>query len=157
MSILEALNARTMEMRKARDPMAATFQQIQAGAQAAAKSRALDATVTEEDAIAALKKAEKNAKDMITALDERIGEVVFNENHPLFTPRSKAQDELSAIQSLLPAKADVMAVREAAEAFLEGKERNMKAMGATMAHLRSTFGDSLDNAEASAVLRTILS
>jgi uncharacterized protein YqeY len=156
MTILDRLNSYTLELRKSRDPLAATFQQIQAGANAAAKSRSLDAPVSDEDAVAALKKAAKNAKDMLAALDGRIGEANFRPGHSLYEPRHKAQTELDAIQSLLPRVADVTEVRAAAETFVATTDGSMKAMGATMAHLREKFGDSLDSAQASAIVRTLV-
>lgn len=150
MSILAALNARTLELRKARDPLAATFQQIQAGATAAAKSRALDAEVTDADAVAALKKAQKNVNDLISVLQ---GQGIQAADGRYVA----ALAELEAIESLLPARPDPQAVREAAESFLVGQEKSMKLMGTTMAHLRETFGDSLDNAEASQMVKALLS
>lgn len=150
MSTLAQLNARTLEMRKTRHHLAATFQQIQAGVTAAAKTRGLDAEATDADAITALKKAQKNARDMYEALtgtglkstDERYA-VVW--------------DELREIQALLPAKASAEDISAAAEQYLSTVEdRSMKAMGGTMAHLRTKFGDSLDNAEASAIVRGLL-
>ena len=150
MSTLAQLNARTLEMRKARHPLAATFQQIQAGATAAAKARALDAEVTDADAVTALKKAQKNARDMYEALtgtglkstDERYA-VVW--------------DELREISALLPPKASEADVRAAAEQHLTGVEdRSMKAMGGTMAALKAKFGDALDPAEANQIVRGLL-
>lgn len=149
MSILASLNAYTLELRKTRNPLAPVFQQIQAGASASAKERALDAEVTDADAIAALKKAEKNARDMISVLS---GQGVTSGDNRY----DNAQTELQAIQALLPSKASLDEVRAVAEAYLDGQERNMKAMGGTMAHLRAKFGDSLDNAEASTVVRSLL-
>ncbi len=150
MSTLDQLNARTLEMRKSRHHLAATFQQIQAGATAAAKTRSLDAEATDADAIAALKKAEKNVRDMFDVLAKvgvSKGDVRYD----------AAQQELDEIQALLPQKATEDAVRASAGLYLTGVEdRSMKAMGGTMAHLRATFGDALDNAEASAIVRALL-
>ena len=151
MSALQNLNARTLEFRKARDPLAATFQQIMAGATASAKARGLDEAVTDADATAALKKAEKNVRDMLAAL----GSKGVAEDDPRY---QGALNELRNIESLLPAKASADDIRAAAEQHLSGvADRNMKAMGGTMAHLRATFGDSLDNAEASQIVKSLLS
>lgn len=150
MSTLAALKAKTLELRKSRDPLAPVFQQIQAGATASAKARALDAEITDADAVAALKKAEKNARDLIGVLTDQ-GVAAGDSRY------DAAQVELHAIQALLPAKASEAEVRKSAEDFLADKERNMKAMGPTMAHLRTTFGDALDSNEASAIVKSLLS
>jgi uncharacterized protein YqeY len=147
-SILAALNAKTLELRKTRDPLAGSFQAVQALATANAKETVVklkqdpaSAVVTDEDALRAIQKSIKQVNDTLA----------------LKPDHEQSIRELAMLESLLPQMASEDDIRGEAETFAATlPEKTMKQMGAIMAHLSTTFGTSLDKAKASAVVRQVL-
>lgn len=148
MSVLAALNAKTLELRKARDPLAGALLSIQSQATAFAKENAIkagdlaSAKVTDDDALRAIQKGIKQVKDTLA----------------LKPDHEASQKELEILESLLPKMASEDEIRGEAESVINAlPEKNMKQMGGVMAHLSTVFGTSLDKAKASAVVRSLLS
>lgn len=163
MSILAALNAKTLELRKARDPLAGAFQGVQALATANAKERTLvefnktqakaseaerttvdfsTVKANDEDALKAIQKAVKQVKDTLA----------------LKPDHQQSIDELATLEALLPRMASEDEIQGEAESFLRTMpEAGMKQMGVAMAHLQTVFGTSLDKSKASGVLKGLLS
>jgi uncharacterized protein YqeY len=147
--VLAALNAKTLELRKARDPLAGSFQGVQAIATANAKERAVKAgadlstvKADDDDALRAIQKSIKQVKDTLA----------------LKPDHEQSQNELAVLESLLPKMASEDEIRGEAEGVINAlPEKNMKQMGAVMAHLTKTFGTSLDKAKASGVVKALLS
>ena len=148
MSVLAALNAKTLELRKARDPLAGSFQSVQATATANAKERAVKAgadlstvKADDDDALRAIQKAIKQVKDTLS----------IKPDHEL------SLAELEILETLLPQMASEDEIRGEVESLIAGlPEKSMKAMDGIMASLTQTFGTSLDKAKASAVVRELL-
>lgn len=149
MSILAALNAKTLELRKGRDELAGSFQAVQALATANAKDRVIKAggdlstvTVEEADAVSAIQKAIKQVRDTLS----------------LVPTDAKSLRELEILESLMPKQPSEDELRGEAESFAAGLEvKSMKQMGALMAHLASVFGVALDKSKASSVAKSVLS
>ena len=148
MSVLAALNAKTLELRKARDPLAGALLSVQAGATANAKERAVKAgadlsavKADDEDALRAIQKGIKQVKDTLA----------------LKPDHEASLGELAILESLLPKMASEDEIRGEAESYIATlPEKNMKQMGGVMAHLNSVFGTSLDKGKASGVVRSLL-
>ena len=149
MSILAALNAKTLELRKTRDPLAGSFQAVQALASASAKERAIKegadfSTVQadEEDAVRAIQKSIKQVKDTLA----------------LAPTDAKSLRELEMLEAFLPKQPSEDELRGEAESFVATlPEKSMKQMKEVMGHLVGTFGASLDKSKASAVAKAVLS
>lgn len=149
MSILAALNAKTLELRKTRDPLAGSFQGVQAIATAFAKERAIkDGTdlalvkANDDDALRAIQKSIKQVKDTLA----------------LKPDHQQSIDELATLEALLPQMASEDEIRGTAEAFIATlPDHSMKQMGGVMAHLMQTFGTSLDKGKASTTVKWLLS
>lgn len=150
MSILEKLNAKTLELRKSRDELAATFQSVQAATTALAKLRGIDAQPTDEDAAIAINKAIKNVRDMV--------EVLVDQDKVEGEAYARAEREKDLLERLLPARVSDEEVRlEVAQALLEhGPELSMKMMGPLMKHLQEKYGAALDKPAASAIVKSLL-
>lgn len=148
MSVLAALNAKTLELRKTRDPLAGSFQAVQALAIANAKERAIKAKqdlstvkADDEDALKAIQKSIKQVRDTLA----------------LKPDHEASLRELEILESLMPKMASEQEIQGEAESFVATlPEKSMKQMGAVMAHLTSVFGTSLDKAKASTVARQAL-
>jgi len=148
-SVLANLNAKTLELRKARDPFAACLLTVQSTAKAFAKERAVKAgadlsnvEVTDEDALRAIQKGIKQANDALS----------------LRPDHAESLCELEILGALMPHMASEDEIRGEAESILSQlPEKNMKAMGTVMAGLMQVFGTSLDKAKASAVVKSLLS
>jgi uncharacterized protein YqeY len=149
-SILEKLNAKTLELRKSRDELAPTFQSVQAATLANAKLRGLDAGATDDDAVLAINKAIKNVSDMANVLidQDKTDSAAF----------ARAEREKDALELLLPARVSEDEVRlEVAQALLEhGPELSMKMMGPIMKHLETKYGAALDKKAASSIVQSLL-
>lgn len=149
MSVLAALNAKTLELRKARDPLAGALLSVQSAATANAKERAVKAKqdlatvkADDEDALRAIQKGIKQVQDTLS----------HKPDHEL------SLRELEILESLLPKMASEDEIRGEAESFAAGlSEKSMKQMGAVMTHLSNVFGTALDKSKASAVARALLS
>lgn len=148
MSVLAALNAKTLELRKARDPLAGALLSVQAGATANAKERAVKdkqdlSTVkaNDDDALRAIQKGIKQVRDTLA----------------LKPDHEASLQELEILEALLPQMASEQEIEGEAESFIATlPEKSMKQMGSVMAHLTATFGTSLDKAKASGVVRKLL-
>jgi uncharacterized protein YqeY len=147
-SILAALNAKTLELRKTRDPLAGSFQGVQALATASAKERAIKAAdlenvkPTDDDALRAIQKSIKQVKDTLA----------------LKPDHQPSLNELALLESLLPQMASEDEIRGEAESFIRTiPQPSMKQMGVTMTHLTAVFGTSLDKGKASQVVKALLS
>ena len=150
MSFLAALNAKTMELRTARDPLAGSFQSVQALATANAKERALKAgqdlstvKADDEDALKAINKAIKQVRDTLS----------------LAPNDEKSLNELAILESLLPKMASEDEISEAVNMMvgaIASGEKSMKHMGPIMAKLNEIFGAGLDKAKASAIVKQAL-
>lgn len=149
MSVLAALNAKTLELRKSRDPLAGALQGVQAIATANAKERAVKAgadlstvKADDDDALRAVQKGIKQVKDTLA----------------LKPDHEASLKELEILEALLPQMASEDQIRGEAESLIAAlPERNMKQMGGVMAGLTKTFGTSLDKGKASAVVKALLS
>ena len=148
MSVLAALNAKTLELRKNRDPLAGSFQAVQALATANAKERAIKAKqdlstvkADDEDALKAIQKSIKQVRDTLA----------------LKPDHQASLNELAILEDLLPQMASEQEIQTEAESFVGTlSEKSMKQMGAVMAHLVAVFGTSLDKSKASQVARQAL-
>lgn len=149
MSILAALNAKTLELRKSRDPLAGSFQGVVSLATALAKERAI-----KEGTDLSLVKA--NDEDALRAVQKSIKQV--NDTLALKPDHEQSINELATLEALLPRMASEDEIRGEAEAYVNAlPERNMKQMGGAMAQLTKVFGTSLDKAKASQVVKGLLS
>lgn len=148
MSVLAALNAKTLELRKARDPLAGALLSVQSQATAFAKERAVkDKTdlalvkANDDDALRAVQKGIKQVRDTLALKPDHEASLA----------------ELAILEALLPQMASEQEIEGEAESFIATlPEKNMKQMGGVMAHLTATFGTSLDKAKASGVVRKLL-
>ena len=154
MSILKALNSKTMELRKSRDELAGSFQAVQGFATATSKERGLKTgnfEVTDEDALRAVQKSVKQVRDTLGQLEEGNGQ-----STPLY---ARSKRELAELETLLPKMADDGEVTRVVQAFigtLDPATVSMKSMGGVMAHLQETFGTNLDKGRASAIVKNAL-
>lgn len=147
MSVLANLNAKTLELRKGRDELAGRFQAVQALAIASAKERARVAgdpqayEVVEDDAIKAVQKAIKIARDTLA--------IAPND--------ALSQREAETLEALLPQAASEDEIRAEAQAILASMEEVSKgAMGDIMKALNAKFGAALDKSKASQIAREVL-
>jgi uncharacterized protein YqeY len=144
MGIAQDLQKTTLELRKQRVVYAPGFQTVWGFAQASAKERGLkggDANVNDEDALRAIQKGIKMNKDVLDILPTD----------------GVAQQELAALEALLPQMATEDEVRAAAAQYVATNELDAKkGMGQVMAHLSATFGTSLDKSMASRIAREAL-
>lgn len=155
MTIAQALAAKTLELRKARDEIAPSFQSVLGFAQANAKERArvggnvqAGADISEDDALRAITKGIKMCRDTIEAAKSA------EKEHPNLALINR---ELSELEALLPSMTSDADVSSAAGEFLATQgERNMKLMGPTMAHLTGLFGTSLDKGKASGIVKQLI-
>lgn len=147
MSVLTNLNNKTLELRKGRDELASRFQAVQALAIASAKERARVAgdpqayEVTEDDAVKAVQKAIKIARDTLA--------IAPND--------SLSQREAATLAALLPQAASDDEIRAEAESVLSSMgEVSKGVMGEIMKALNAKFGAALDKGKASQIVREVL-
>lgn len=148
MSVLAALNAKTLELRKSRDPLAGALLAVQSGATASAKERAIKdgvdlsaVSANDEDALRAIQKGIKQVKDTLSHKPDH----------------EASLKELAILESLLPQMASEDEIRGEAESLIAAlPEKNMKQMGGIMAGLVQVFGTSLDKGKASAIVKSLL-
>lgn len=148
MSVLEALNSKTLELRRARDPFAPCLLTAQSNAKAFAKERAVKAgdlnniVVTDNDALRAIQKGIKQANDTLAIRPDH----------------AESLCELEILESLLPVMTSEDEILEEASAIISTlPEKSMKAMGAIMASLSAKFGTTLDKGKASVIVKALLS
>ena len=150
MSVLAELNRVSLEMRKNRDELAKSLSVVINAANQIAKDRATDKgnyTVTDEDAIQAIRRAVKQTEDTIAILAEN-----HAEDGELYVRSAR---ELSVLKNLLPQSPDGAVISEFVQKYLvqTGTERNIKAMGPIMKALGEQYGAVLDRGMASQVVR----
>lgn len=147
MNILEALNAKTLELRKSRDELAGSFQGVLALATASAKERAIkegdlmSVKLTEADAVTAIQKSIKQVRDTLS----------------LVPTDAKSLRELEVLESLLPKQPSEDEIRGEVESFVASQtERPKGFIGVVMKHLVSVYGAALDKGKASAIINKVL-
>lgn len=156
MSVLAALNAKTLELRKARDPLAGALMSTVASATAFAKERVVLAnSKLDEDKRIDLATVKADDEDAMRAVQKGIKQVKDTLSHK--PDHAESLKELEILESLLPQMASEDEIRGEAESFINGlEEKNMKQMGKVMAHLNTVFGTSLDKSKASGVVKALL-
>lgn len=140
--IVAKLKARTLELRKARDPLAPTFQMVLAEAKNAAIAARLE-DFTEDMAVAAIKRN-------IGAAEEALNSAPGDE---------LSKRKVSELQALLPAKVSNEDVKAEAQRWFNSQESEVhpKAfMGELMKHLMATYGAALDRGSASQIAKEVL-
>ena len=150
MSVLAELNRVSLEMRKNRDELAKSLSVVINAANQIAKDRATDKgnyTVTDEDAIQAIRRAVKQTEDTIAILAEN-----HAEDGELYVRSAR---ELTVLKNLLPQSPDGAVISEFVQKYLvqTGVERNIKAMGPIMKALGDEYGAALDRGMASQIVR----
>lgn len=148
MSILAALNARTLELRKGRDELAGSFQAVQALATANAKERTIKAggdlstvKADEQDAIAAIQKSIKQVRDTLA----------------LVPTDAKSLRELEMLEALLPKQPTEDEIRGEVEAFIAKHDERPKGfIGVIMKHLVEVYGPALDKGKVSPIINKAL-
>ncbi len=147
MGIAQDLNAKTLELRKARSDIAGGFQSVQAFATAFAKERGLkggDATVNDEDALRAIQRGIKMCNDTLEAVGVAHGT----------RDGGVTQRELDELKALLPEMASEDDVRTAARTYIANHQPDpKKGMGQVIAQLSGAFGTSLDKAMAARIAK----
>lgn len=140
MSVLENLTSRTIELRKARDPLGAFLNAVLADVKMRAKNDG-NREVTEEDAVVTVRKALKDNA----------------EAQRLSVSRADAITELTAkaalLETLLPKSIEKDAVLSVAIETLGTQPKSPKVIGQIMGALKAKFGTDLDPASASAWVR----
>lgn len=147
----DALKAKTLELRKAKDPLA-TFL-IAVGSKAKDLAKAEDPTnaeVTDDHALRAINSFVKSADDVLDLLGDQ-------KDSPAFT---RASAELALLRSFLPAEASDEDVRGVINEYIDMAEGMQtvgpKMMGPIMAYLNKTFGAALNKRKASGLIQTVL-
>lgn len=149
--IAQALKAKWMELRKAKDPQAAFLGLIQSDAQGLAKKQnAENPVVSDDNALQAIRAGIKKGEDTLRLIAEKGGQ-----------PDATVQAEVTLLQGLLPAQASEEDVRAAALAQIKAREcsgetKSMKWMGPVLKELETQFGAALDKAKASAIVKAAL-
>lgn len=150
--IAEALKNKTLELRKARDPMATFLIAVGSKAKDLAKAENPAAeTFNDEQALRAINSYVKGAEDNLALL-------AANPESPTYV-RAAAEREM--LKSFLPQEASADEVREAAleiadELNPDGCGNAKALMGPIMKALTEKFGASLNKKEASAIVQSVL-
>lgn len=146
----EALKAKTLELRKARDPMASFLVSVSSRAADLAKSEnPADPKVTDDHALRAINSFIKGADDNIALLAEQPEAELY----------VRATAERNLLKTFLPVEASEAEVRAEVEKFVAadaGATDRKKLMGPIMAHINSTFGASLNKKAASGIVQSVL-
>jgi len=156
-SILVALNAKTLELRKARDPLAGSFQGIQALATANAKDRLIkeQAKLPEDQRSVDFSTVKADEQDAIAAVQKGIKQV--RDTLALVPTDAKSLRELEILESLMPKQPSEDEIRGEIEAALNTMgERPKGVVGMLMKHLVAVFGATLDKGKASATINKVL-
>ncbi len=141
-SLVEKLKARTLELRKARSPLAPTFQMVMADALSQAKVKGL-VDFNEEMAAQAINRGINGAKE---TLSQAPGDALTIE-------------KIEALTAVLPVPATEDAVRAEAMQWWTGvvtEAMPRTYVGEMMKHLMTTFGASLNRKMASDIAKEIL-
>lgn len=150
MSVLETLTKTSLELRKNRDELAKSLSVVVSSANQLAKDRAEDKnnfTVTDDDAIQAIRRAVKQTEDTISILSANNGK-----NGELYVLSCR---ELTVLKNMLPQSPDAKTISRFVQDYLvySGTERNIKAMGPIMKSLGEQYGSALDRSMASQIVR----
>ena len=156
MSIAEALKAKTLELRKARDEIAPGLQRVLSLAQGFAKERGLKSgeittPINDDEAVRAINTGIKQLNDTL----DQVGEA--GKESDLYV-RSVKEKEI--LQDLLPKMASDDEVTNEVRQFIASQDPStvsMKMMGAIMKHLQDKFGLTLNKATASGLVKAELS
>lgn len=149
MTIETSVKAKSIELRKARDPLAPVLASVLNQAQMTAKDRALkaktDIVISDEDIIQAIRKTIKQCNDMIEVAPETSDQY------------KQAINERDLLESLLPTETSLNDIKEAIVMLMADEDDfSMKQMGKIMAHLTDSFGAALNKATASAEVKRYL-
>lgn len=143
------LKAKTLELRKSRDPMATFLISVGAKAQDLAKSEDPAATsFGDEHALRAINSFIKGADDNIKLLSEA-------QDSPLY---SRAVAERTLLKTFLPQEASEEAVNAEITNIIDnsGQPKSPKLTGLIMGELTKKFGDSLNKRKASDLIKAAL-
>lgn len=150
MMYAEALKAKTLALRKAKDSMATFMIAVSSKAKDFAKAENPKAeTFEDEHALRAINWYVKGADDNIALLA----------NTPTSPLYARAVEERALLKSFLPAEASDEEVRAFVEEFAsnaEGMTDRKKLMGPVMKALNEKFGASLNKKTASTVVQSVL-
>lgn len=142
MSIAEKLKSRTLELRKARDEIAPTFQFVLSDAKNQAIAKRIP-EFTEDMAVSAINRAINQTKELLETAPNDV----------------LAQKKLTELTALLPVKVSADEVRTEAMTWFRGvmtEAAPMAYMGEMMKHLMDKFGAALDRSVASQIAREVL-
>ena len=150
-SVLAELNRVNLELRKNRDEVAKSLSLVVSAANQIAKDRATDKgnyTVTDEDAIQAIRKAVKQVEDTLAILAEN--QAVDGDLY------LRSARELTVLKNLLPQSPEPNVVAQFIRGYLANtppEEKSIKLMGPVMRALGEEFGSALDRNMASQLVR----
>lgn len=151
MMFAEALKTKTMELRKARDPMSTFLVAVNSKAVDLAKAESpQNPVVTDDHALRAINSFIKGADDNLELLKE-------NTSSPTYI-RAAAEREL--LKSFLPQETSDEDVEAFVQGYVEesvasGMERK-KLVGPVMKRLNEEFGASLNKKTASAIVQKVV-
>lgn len=150
MSVLQTLTTTSLELRKSRDELAKSLSVVVSNANQIAKDRATDKgnfTVTDDDAIQAIRRAVKQTEDTIAILADN-----HAEDGDLYIRSAR---ELTILKNMLPQSPSPEVISKYVHDYLtaSGNERNIKAMGPIMKALGEQYGSVLDRSMASQIVR----
>ncbi|HYG36767.1 MAG TPA: GatB/YqeY domain-containing protein [Clostridia bacterium] len=149
--IAETLKTRTMELRKARDPMGTFLVAVTSKAADLAKAEnPQNPQVTDDHALRAINSFIKGADDNIELLKE-------NTSSPTYI---RAIEERNLLKGFLPAEASDADVEAFAQGYvreaLAGGADRKKLMGSVMQALLGEFGASLNRKTASGIVMKVI-
>lgn len=144
----EALRAKTLELRKARDPMAPFLVAVGARASYLAKNEnPADPNPNDDQTLRAINSFIKNADDNLTLL-------AATPENPLFV---KATAEKNLLRSFLPVEVSDDVIEQFVRAFIVGNPGEPKKMiGPIMKALDNQFGASLNKKSASGIVQKVV-
>lgn len=154
MSIARTLQDKSIELRKARDPLAVFLGSILAKAKDNAKQETQDGitpALSDEHCLRAIRSGIKGADDVLALLSTKSGDIAMS-------GVTLANSEKALLLSLLPHQISEDDIRAEAQLVIDAApERSKKLMGTVMKHLNEKFGAALDRATASRVVQELLS
>lgn len=150
MSVLQTLTTTSLELRKNRDELAKSLSVVVSNANQIAKDRATDKgnfTVTDDDAIQAIRRAVKQTEDTIAILAEN-----HAEDGDLYVRSAR---ELTILKNMLPQSPSPEMISQYVRGYLANTdaEKSIKLMGPIMKGLGEMHGAALDRGMASQIVR----
>lgn len=150
MSVIDILIQTSLDLRKNRDVLAKSLSVVVSAANQIAKDRATDKgnfTVTDDDAIQAIRKAVKQTEDTIAILAENNAD-----DGELYILSCR---ERSILKNMLPQSPSPEMISQFVREYLTntGTERSVKLMDPIMKALGEMHGSGLDRAVASQIVR----